>query len=319
MNIVITDGFTLNPGDLSWDFLNKYGSISLFDRTAPDLDLYVDRCKNADVIIVNKAGLIFNEELFAKLPKLKFILVAATGHNIIDSKAARNRNILVANVPGYGTASVAQHTIALILEIANRVGANSLSVDNGGWVKAVDWCYSTHSIVELAGKTLGIIGFGDIGEKVGKIANALGMSVLYYSRKDRKSQFGIYSNVDTILKKSDFISLHCPANENTMQMVNKDFLQKMKKSCYLINTSRGQLIDEKALAEALNSEIIAGAALDVLGQEPPNANNPLLKAKNCIITPHNAWISFEARQRIMAILEENLKAFLSDKPINVVN
>jgi glycerate dehydrogenase len=319
MQITLTDAYTLNPGDLSWSFLEKYGKVNIYERTVPDINLYIERCKKAEVIIINKSGLVLGDEIFSQLPHLKLIIVAATGYNIIDVASAKRHNITVCNVPGYGTDSVAQHTIALLLELANSVGIHSQSVKNGNWSKADDWCYTLSPIIELANKTIGIIGFGNIGQKVGQIANALGMKVIYSSNSDRNSSFAKWVEINTLIKSSDFISLHCPSNEKTTKMVNADFLQKMKKSAYLINTSRGQLIDEQALSNALNNEIMAGAALDVLSQEPPNENNPLLSAKNCIITPHNAWISFEARQRIMNILEENLKAYLSGIPINVVN
>ena len=319
MQITITDSNTLNPGDLSYAFLDKFGKVNIYNRTAPEIDLYVERCKDSEVIIINKSGLVLGDELFGQLPHLKLIMVAATGYNIIDTNAAKARNITVCNVPGYGTDSVAQHTIALLLELANRVGAHSEAVANGDWANAKDWCFTVSPIIELAGKTLGIIGMGNIGKKVAEIAKALGMNILYTSNSDKNLSFAKYSALENLIKTSDFISLHCPANERTMKFINEDFLQNMKKTAFLINTSRGQLIDEQALSKALNQDQIAGAALDVLTQEPPQASNPLLTAKNCIITPHNAWISFEARQRIMHILEENLKAFLAGNPINVVN
>jgi glycerate dehydrogenase len=319
MQITITDAHTLNPGDLSWSFLDKYGKVNIYERTAPEIDLYVERCKDSEVIIINKSGLVLSDGFFCQLPHLKLIMVSATGYNIIDTVAAKARNITVCNVPGYGTDSVAQHTISLILELANHVGAHSQSVKKGNWQTAKDWCFTVSPIIELAGKTLGIIGMGNIGNKVANIGKALGMNVIYTSNSDKNLNFATFSSLENLIKTSDFISLHCPASEKTTKMVNKDFLGKMKKSAFLINTSRGQLIDEQALADALNNETIAGAALDVLSQEPPKADNTLLSARNCIITPHNAWISFEARQRIMQILEENLKAFFAGKPINIVN
>jgi glycerate dehydrogenase len=319
MQITITDAHTLNPGDLSWSFLEKFGKIEIYERTAPEIELYLDRCKNAEVIVINKSGLVLGEELFTQLPHLKLIMVSATGYNIINTVAAKKHNITVCNVPGYGTDSVAQHTIAMLLELANGVGTHSDAVANGNWAKAKDWCFTVSPIIELAGKTLGIVGLGNIGKKVAEIAKALGMNILYHSKSDKNLDFAQYSELENLIKTSDFISLHCPANEQTMKMVNADFLEKMKKSAFLINTSRGQLIDEQALADALNKNQIAGAALDVLTQEPPKADNPLLSAQNCLITPHNAWISLEARQRIMNILEENLKAFIAGNPINVVN
>lgn len=319
MQITIIDAHTLNPGDLSWQWLEKYGNVQVFDRTEPDLQQYITRCSNAEILIINKSGLVLGEELFSQLPHLKLIMVTATGFNIIDTLAAKARNILVTNVPGYGTDSVAQHTLALLLELANRVGVHSQAVENGNWVSAKDWCFTVSPIIELAGKTLGIIGMGNIGKKVAEIAKALGMNILYTSNSDKNLNFAQFSELENLIKNSDFISLHCPANEKTLKMVNADFLKKMKKTAFLINTSRGQLIDEQALVYALNENIIAGAALDVLSQEPPKADNPVLSAKKCIITPHNAWISFEARQRIMGILEDNLKAYIEGALINVVN
>ncbi|MES2795492.1 MAG: D-2-hydroxyacid dehydrogenase [Bacteroidota bacterium] len=325
MKITITDALTLNPGDLSWQNVEKYGELDIYERTAPEIQLYIERCANAEVIIINKSGLVLGEELFSQLPHLKLIMVSATGYNIIDVVAARKRNITVTNVPGYGTDSVAQHTISLLLELANRVGANAQSVAKGEWVTAPDWCYTVKPIIELANKTIGIIGFGNIGQKVATIVKALGMNVLYtgsrgyHLNSDKNSAISQFVDLEYLIESSDFISLHCPANDKTMKMINSGFLNKMKKTAFLINTSRGQLIDEQDLANALNSGTIAGAALDVLSQEPPKADNPLLMAQNCLITPHNAWISFEARQRIMHILEENLKAYLNGSPINLVN
>jgi glycerate dehydrogenase len=319
MEITITDAHTLNPGDLSWKWLEQYGVVNIYERTKPQIAEYIKICQKSEVIIINKSGIVLGDELFSHLPHLKLIMVAATGFNIIDIKAANANNIVVTNVPGYGTDSVAQHTIALLLELANGVGANSQSVANGDWQNATDWCYTKKPIIELANKTLGIIGFGNIGQKVGAIANALGMNILYNSNSDKNSQIGKFVSLNYLIENSDFISLNCPANESTLKMINESFLQKMKKTAYLINTSRGQLIDEKTLANALITNKIAGAGLDVLSQEPPPPENPLLNIQNCIITPHNAWISLEARQRIMNILEQNLKGYISSKLINTVN
>ncbi len=320
MNIVIVDGFALNPGDLSYHFLEKHGNVTYFDRTPPKLEVYLERLQDANVLIINKSGLVLGEDLFAQLPRLKLILVTATGYNIIDTKAARKYHILVCNVPGYGTNSVAQHTFALLLELTNRVGAHADTVANGKWPTSLDWCYTVSPIMELANKTIGIIGFGNIGQQVGKIAKAFNMRVLYSGNSPKADmEHAEFVKMETLLNQADFVSLHCPANEKTVQMVNVDFLTKMKKSAYLINTSRGQLVDEQALANALNNDEIAGAALDVLSIEPPKYDNPLLFAKNCLITPHNAWISIEARHRIMEITLKNLEAFLSGNPINLVN
>jgi glycerate dehydrogenase len=319
MHIVITDGQTLNPGDLSWSWLSTYGTYQVYNRTQPEPEQYLERCQKANVLIINKSGLVLGAELFVKLPNLKLILVAATGYNIIDTHAARQHNIAVCNVPSYGTNTVAQHTWALILELANRVGEHGRSVSQGAWLNATDWCYTIAPITELAGKTLGIIGFGNIGQKVAQIGSAFGMEVLFCSSSSKKNDLGSQISLDLLLQKSDIVSLHCPANNQTTQMVNSSFLSKMKTSAYLINTSRGQLICEADLANALNTSTIAAAALDVLSAEPPQPHNPLLSAANCLITPHNAWIAIEARQRIMETLEQNLKNFLNNTPQNVVN
>lgn len=319
MHITVIDAHTLNPGDLSWAWLEKFGRFDIFERTAADINAYAERCQQSDCIIINKSGLVLGEALFSKLPQLKLILVSATGYNIIDVVAARKHGITVCNVPGYGTDSVAQHTWALILELSNRVGAHAQAVANGTWLQVPDWCFTLHPLMELAGKTLGIVGFGNIGQKVAEIGQAFGMRVLYTANSPKKFEKAQHVALDELLAQADIVSLHCPANSQTMGMVNEQFLKKMKNTALLINTSRGQLIHEADLAQALDNQHIAGAALDVLSQEPPDAQNPLLKAKNCLITPHIAWISLEARQRIMQILEQNLQAYVLGQPIHVVN
>jgi glycerate dehydrogenase len=251
--------------------------------------------------------------------RLKLIAVTATGYNIVDVEAARRRQVMVCNVPDYGTASVAQHTFALLLEITNRVAINNASVHDGDWSRARDFCYSKASLTELAGKILGIVGFGKIGGQVAEIGRALGMEILYHSRSPRDSSLGKYTDINTLFSVSDVITLHCPLTPDNVKFVNGLLLGTMKKSALLINTARGQLIDEHALSEALNNDVIAGAALDVLSSEPPTTDNPLLRAKNCIITPHNAWMSYEARSRMLAITERNIKAFLEGSPINAVS
>ena len=314
MNIVITDGYTLNPGDLSWDDIAAMGHISFFDRTP--LDQLVQRCKDADVVITNKTP--FSAATLEALPKLKMIAVTATGYNIIDVNAAAKKNIVVSNVPAYGTASVAQHAIALLLELSNHVGRNARATAEGKWQSAADWCFTEAPVMELEDKTLGIVGYGNIGQRTARIALALGMKVIYYSPSPKPGAPGEPVSIDTLFSTSDAISLHCPLTADNLEFVNKSLLEKMKPTAFLINTARGQLIQEQDLADALNEGRLAGAALDVLSKEPPLASNPLLSAKNCILTPHNAWISKEARTRIMNTTINNLHAFLSEKPINVV-
>jgi len=314
MNIVVTDGYTLNPGDLSWDSIAAFGSIIVYERTLPE-EIY-ERCKDAEIILGNKVP--FTKNTISKLSKLKLISVLATGYNVIDTTAAKEQNIIVCNVPAYGTASVAQHTIALLLELSNRVSVHSKSVADGEWVTAKDWSYTKASIIELAGKMLGIVGMGNIGKQVAKIAAAFGMNILYNSRTDKNLSAYEFTDIQTLFTKSDVVTLHCPLTEENTGFVNMELLKKMNPAAFLINTARGALINEADLADALNNHIIAGAALDVLSTEPPEADNPLLYAKNCIITPHNAWISKEARERIMAVTAENIKAFIEGKPINRV-
>jgi glycerate dehydrogenase len=315
MKIVIVEGYTVNPGDLSWERIAAFGELVVYERTPERL--IVERCKDTDIILSNK--LAFNRETILELHNTKLICVLATGHNVIDINAAGEKNITVCNVPSYGTASVAQHTIALLLELTNRVGIHAKSVAEGEWLPAPDWCYTKTAIIELAGKTFGIVGFGNIGQQVACIVKALGMKVIYYSPHQKENDLAEYADMQTLFAQSDFISLHCPLKNNNYQFVNKTLLQLMKPSACLINTARGQLVHEQDLADALNQQRIAGAALDVLSVEPPNENNPLLSAKNCIITPHTAWISREARQRIIDATAQNIEAFLNGKPIHVVS
>lgn len=314
MNIVITDGFTLHSNDLAWDCFKSLGKVTFYERTP--ISEIVERCKEADIVITNKTP--FSAETIAALPQLKMIAVAATGYNIIDTQASAAQGIVVSNIPAYGTASVAQHIFALILELSNHVGKNSQAVANGAWVSAQDWCFSLSPIIELAGKTLGIVGMGRIGQQTAKIAEAFGMKVCYASRTVKEEL--PYSAVphETLFSESDFIALCCPSTPENIGFVNKELLAKMKRTAYLVNASRGQLIHEKDLAEALKEGVLAGAALDVLSQEPPSESNPLLTAPNCLITPHNAWISFEARQRIVEMLMANIQGFINGAPQNVV-
>lgn len=315
MKIVVTDGYALNPGDLSWDPIRQFGEVKVYDRTSPP-EIF-ERCRDADIILGNKTE--FNKDNIGRLHTVKLISVLATGYNVIDVNAAKNKGIIVCNVPAYGTASVAQHTFALILDLSNKISLHTTSVANGEWQQCPDYSYSKKPLIELAGKTLGIVGFGNIGQQTAKLAVAFGMKVIYNSRHDRHSPIAKLKDLQTIFTESDFISLHCPLTETNREFVNKELLQLMKPTAFIVNTARGQLINETDLAVALNEDLIAGAALDVLSIEPPDDSNPLLKAKNCLITPHNAWSTREARQRIMDETVENIHTFLKGHPRNIVN
>lgn len=313
MKIFITDGYTLNPGDLDWSAFDQFGEVVYYDRTASDQ--IAERCKDANIIITNKTPI--GEVVIQSSKNLKVIAVTATGYNIIDTVAARKSGVIVCNVPEYGTHSVAQHAFALLLELTNHVGKHGQSVKEGEWVKSIDWSYSKAPIIELKNKILGIVGLGKIGNQTGVIAQAFGMDIIYYGGRP----LGISARqvtLEELFSESDFISLHCPLKPDNNSFVNKNLLLRMKQSAFLINTSRGQLIQEFDLAEALNNSVLAGAALDVLSKEPPPADHPLLNARNCLITPHNAWLSFEARARIMNTTLENIRAALAGRPINKV-
>jgi glycerate dehydrogenase len=316
MKIVVLDGFAMNPGDLTWKNLEQLGETKIYERSSQKET--EERIAEADMVLTNKA--VLNKELIDSAPKLKYIGVMATGYNIIDLAAAHPRNIVVTNVPSYSTVSVAQLTFGLILELANHTALYAESVRNGDWIKSKDFSYHLKPIMELQDKTLGIIGFGQIGKAVANIAIAFGMKVIASHKHPERDQMEGVSFVDekTCFREADIISLHCPLNEKNIQFVNKELLRIMKRSAFLINTSRGGLINETDLAEALNKGIIAGAALDVLSTEPPSADNPLLHAKNCLITPHVAWATFEARSRLMNVVVNNIKAFLEGKAENVV-
>ena len=316
MKIVILDGHTLNPGDLSWAGFEALGPCAIFERTpAPEV---VKRTAEAEIVITNKVS--FPREHILALPKLKYIGVTATGYNIIDVATARERGVVVTNVPTYGTRSVAQHTFALLLELTQHVGHHARTVRESRWVRSVDWCYWDRPLVELDGLTLGVVGFGRIGQAVGALGAAFGMNVLATLSSSAKSAPPNIAtvNLDELFKQSDVVSLHCPLTAQTRHLVNTERLARMKPTAFLLNTSRGQLVDEAALAEALNSDRLAGAGLDVLAAEPPNAGNPLLTAKNCFITPHIAWATRAARARLMQAAEQNVRAFLQGQPQNVV-
>lgn len=317
MKIVVLDGGLLNPGDLSWEPLHALGEVTVYDTTPADKA--AQRLHDADIAITNKVA--FSEDLLAHCPRLKCIAVTATGYNIIDLEAARARHVVVTNVPTYGTATVAQFTTALLLALCNRVGEHDADVHAGGWSKSESWCYWLQPMVELAGKRIGIIGYGRIGQAFGAIAQAMGMTVLAHSRSrplPESAQLR-YVDLDTLYAEADVISLHCPLTPQTKGMINRDALAKVKRSALLLNASRGDLINEADLAAALNEERIAGAAVDVLSSEPPGADNPLLNAKNCIITPHIAWASVDARGRILATTAENVRAFIDGEPQNRVD
>jgi glycerate dehydrogenase len=290
------------------------GELTVYDRTPKHL--IIERCKDVQIVLTNKVP--FSAATLQQLPALKLIGVTATGYNIIDTEAAKKLGVAVCNVPAYGTASVAQHTFALLLELTNRVGLHAASVAEGAWVNAKDWCYTKLPLTELDGKTIGIVGLGHIGLQTARIAKAFGMHVLYTGRSKKDTDVGAYTDLKTLFAQSDVVSLHLPLTSDNNQMVNKNLLQLMKPSAFLINTSRGPLVHEQDLADVLNEGRIAGAAVDVLSTEPPKDTNPLLKAKNCIITPHNAWMSREARRRVMDITIKNVEAFLGGRPINVV-
>jgi glycerate dehydrogenase len=313
MRIVILDGLTTNPGDVSWEPLERLGSLTVFDRTAPG-DV-VARAADADAVLTNKA--IVGREQIAKLPRLKYVGVLATGFNIVDVAAARERGIPVCNVPEYSTPNVVQATWALILELANRVGHHDRTVHEGHWAACHDFCYWHGDLVELAGRTLGIVGYGRIGRGVAAVGRAFGMRVIHHRRQGGGDPACV--DLDTLFRESDVVSLHCPLTPETKGLVDARRLAMMKPTAFLVNTARGPLVDEAALAAALNAGQIAGAAVDVLSVEPPLASNPLLTAKNCVITPHVAWATRDARRRLIDVTAANLAAFAAGQPQNVVN
>ncbi|HHY71075.1 MAG TPA: D-2-hydroxyacid dehydrogenase [Thermoanaerobacterales bacterium] len=323
MKIVVLDGYTLNPGDLSWEGLQKFGDLTVYDRTAFDRSgesLIIERVGDANIVFTNKTPL--SREALSKMPNVKYIGVLATGYNVVDIEAAKELGITVTNIPTYGTDSVGQMAIALLLEMCHHVWEHSEAVKNGEWTSNPDWCFWKYPLIELAGKTAGIIGYGRIGQVTGRIAQALGMKVLandLYQNKELESSTMKYVELDELLSKADVIFLHCPLFDSTEGIINKDNIAKMKDGVMVINNSRGPLIVEEDLAEALNSGKVAGAALDVVSTEPIKMDNPLLKAKNCIITPHISWAPKESRQRLMDITVDNLEKFLADSPVNVVN
>lgn len=310
--LTVLDGYAMNPGDLSWDRLKESFEIEVYDRTPADK--VIERIGNSDAILVNKVSI--TDEIMAACPNLKYIGVNATGYNVIDTDAAHKRSITVTNVPAYSTDAVAQHVFAFITSYTNKVYEHSISVKNKDWVNCPDFCYWNSPLMELSGKTLGIFGYGSIGKKVSEIGKAFGMKVIACSRTPKDGVENV--TFDQLLEKSDFISLHSPLTPQTTGLINKENLSKMKKSAVLINTARGALVAEPELAEALNKGIIAAYYADVVTNEPMAADNPLLNAKNCYITPHLAWAPLETRQRLMNVVVENITAWLNGKPQNVV-
>lgn len=317
MKIVILESKAVNPGDLSWDPIRQFGDVTAYDRTAPE-DAAA-RIGDAEIVLINKTPI--TAAVLDACPHLKLICVEATGYNVVDCDAARDRGVTVCNVPAYGTDSVAQFTFALLLELCNRVGLHDNSVHDGDWCRCPDFCYWKTPQMELAGKTIGIIGFGQIGRAVAKIANAFNMKVIAHNRSrcGEGEALGEYVDLDTLLAQADIISLHCPMTEQTARIINANTIAKMKDGVILLNTARGGLVNEADLAAALKAGKLRGFAADVVSAEPIAQDNPLLSAPNCILTPHMAWAPAEARQRIIDITVKNIQAFLDGVPINVVN
>ena len=318
MKIVILDGKALNPGDLSYDSLKQFGEVTIYERTETEAEV-IARIGDSEIVLVNKVPI--TETILDACPNIKLICVQATGYNFVDCKACAARGIPVTNVPTYGTAAVAQFTMALILEMCHRIGLHNHSVHQGDWCKAESFCYWLTPQMELAGKTLGIIGFGRIGRAVGSLAKAFGMKVITYNRSESEEgrKIADYVDLETLFTQSDIISLHCPLFPETEKIINAVNIAKMKDGAMLVNTARGGLVDEEALVEALESGKLRYAAVDVVSQEPMKADNPLLKTRKCIITPHIAWAPVESRQRLMDCVEENIRAYLNGAPQNVVN
>ncbi len=319
MKIVILDGYTENPGDLSWSPLEQYGELTVYDRTPYEDEEIIRRIGDADIVFTNKCPV--SRRTMDACPQIKFISVLATGYNIVDTAYAAEKGIPVSNIPAYGTDAVGQFAIALLLEICHHVQHHSDEVHRGRWSKGPDWCFWDYPLIELAGKTMGIIGFGRIGRTTGRIAKAMGMKVLAYGSRPvpEGEEVAEYVSLDELLRESDVIALHCPLFPETRGIINKDTIAKMKDGVIILNNSRGPLIVEQDLADALDSGKVYAAGLDVVSEEPIREDNPLLRAKNCLISPHISWAPKEARIRIMECSEANLRAFLDGAPINVVN
>ena len=318
MKIVILDSNALNPGDMSWDQIRTFGDVTTYPRTQGK-DEIIARIADSEIVLLNKVPI--DADILDACPSIKLICCLSTGYNVVDIHAARARNIPVCNVPAYSTAAVSQFTFALLLELCHRIGHHDKTVHDGKWAACPDFCYWDTPQMELAGKTIGIIGFGRIGQAVGRIAKAMSMNVLAYSRTQRLEgeEIAKYDDLDTLLAHSDIVSLHCPLFPETENLINAATIAKMKDGAILLNTARGQVIDETAVADALNSGKLRGAAMDVVSEEPISPTNPLLSAPNCIITPHMAWAPMETRQRILDVTVENIQSFLSGGSKNVVN
>jgi glycerate dehydrogenase len=320
LKIVILDGYTENPGDLSWEGIEAFGELTVYDRTSlTDEAEILARIGDAEAVYTNKTPL--SKSVIDKAPNMKFVGVLATGYNVVDTAAAKEKGVVVTNIPAYGTAAVAQFAIALLLEVCHHIGHHSATVFEGRWQNNADWCYWDYPLIELAGKTMGIIGFGRIGQGTGKIAAAMGMNVIAYDEyeSDSGKAIGTYVTLDKLLAESDVIALHCPLFPATEGIVNKANIAKMKDGVIIINNSRGPLIVEQDLVDALESGKVAAAGLDVVSSEPIKADNVLLKAKNCIITPHISWAPKESRQRLMDFAVGNLKGYVEGNLVNVVN
>lgn len=317
MKLVVLDGHAVNPGDLSWDFLNVFGQVTVYEETAPEQ--VIDRIFDADIILINK--IVVDQALLDHCPKLKLVCVLATGYNVVDCAACAARGIPVCNVPAYGTDAVAQFTFGLLLELCHRIGHHDRLVKAGVWEKNTGFCFWDTPQMELAGKTMGIIGFGAIGRAVGTIAKAFGMQVLAYNRSrcPEGEAIGQYVPLDTLLAQSDIVSLHCPLTPETAQIINAEALSKMRDGAILLNTARGGVVNEEAVRSALECGKLRGFAADVVSQEPILGSNPLLHAPNCILTPHMAWAPVEARMRILDSVKQSIQGFLDSQPINVVN
>ena len=316
MKIVVLDGNALNPGDLSWDCIRQFGNVTVYDRT-PSKEDTIRRIRDAQIILLNKVPI--DKEVLTACSSIQLICCLSTGYNVVDIQAARERGIPVCNVPAYSTAAVSQFTFALLLELCHRVGHHDRTVHEGKWSACPNFCYWDSPQIELAGKTMGIIGYGRIGQAVGRIARAMGMEVLAYSRTIRDGMEVNYVDLDTLLRRSDVISLHCPLFPETEKLINAKTIVKMKDGAILLNTARGQIIDEHAVADALKSGKLRGAAMDVVSEEPISPTNPLLTAPNCIITPHMAWAPVETRQRILDTTVRSIQGYLTGNPQNVVN
>ena len=319
MKIVILDGYTENPGDLSWDGLKAFGDLTIYDRTGSDIQTIISRINRAEVVVTNKTPI--PRSVLDACPSIRMIALLATGYNVVDVAAAREKGIPVCNVPTYGTAAVAQFAIAMLLEICHHVAAHSDAVHQGRWESSIDWCFWDYPLIELAGKTMGVIGFGRIGQQTAAIAKAMGMNIIAYDTHETDSgrALGQYVSMDELLKSADVITLHCPLFADNQGIINKATIAQMKDGVIILNNARGQLIVEADLAEALSSGKVYAAGLDVACTEPLRHDSPLLSAPNCFITPHISWAPKESRQRIMDMTIENIRAFAAGTPINVVN